>query len=1398
MAQAEYQSHKRRKKPWLGRVLFWCAGLLVVLAFAVVIATPWILRSAVPRVFADFDMQASVTGGSLSLLRREVVLRGFVLGAPDTPALTVGELGVGLSVRALIDGRIKLRHIRVKNIDLNAERLLALRELGRTDSVSRRGGLPVEFDELALEDVRLVSLGERTGQDVRIARLGFSDVSGLLAGRESSIDLQGAVGDGKVNLQLDVGLDGEALRATGKYQIQKTPVHGWAKLASPDRDPLSEGSLNGRGDIQIDYAIETKKLRVILDGRVQLAGLGVDVGDVKATHGDADWHGRLTIHWSPHPGMLTLGGDGSVDVTAIQVAVARADRPRIDAAFSDVSWQGDFHWRDGFASDGAILGTKITVTGGSSAAPTWRSDAEDFSWRLQVQADPATGKHSARLQDIDLALFSIGVSDVDAPLDVVVEKLAVDEFRGVQSGDQAGDLVIGKATIDTLAVTAPGGAKAADPASYRIGGLTAKGLSGDLSGNLHAAHVSAESLDYGQGARHLRAEEIDFSSAGFRLPAWVGVAELKVKSARADEGKGDIWLSGLTARDVHGGIDGGFGADAIELAHVFQNSVDDLSWEFSGLKVRGFQGDADHTAGVSAVDLLELKVGMGDASWLASGLRTKDVGLSADGSLSAAGFGLKKLEHRQPRVGEILLTALDANRLRIRDARAEVDAASVATVGHTAPGGDAFEVHDLDARGVAGTLTSGLQAEHFSAARGDGRFVNGARVSAAKLATKGLSVARDGAVAVAQASLAGVSRTNPAGTLLDLDGFDVAVLHWAPGGLLSADRAALASARFAPSDGPSWHLVELATDSFAWDGGGGISAETALLTSASQMRGKSRDWRAHTLRATGFQWSQPGDVQAANLSAQSVDGVAATIAWKLSSLNAAGLRSSPSDGQTVESLESGALEVSDAGNGALLKFQSTDIELVRISTLLDLSAEQIGVTNLQLRSNRPDWLSRLTVSDVQLTKLQRRADGILDLGQVVVRTPYLIVAQSKSNHWMLPPLPGEASDAPHSGQADAGPGGNGGIRLASFRTSGPGRIAYIDGATEPAVHISMDPLVVAIENVDTLLPGNTSRFRARGTGARFGEFYFDGKLRKSVSGFDIDLKLFVNGMSVPNLNPYIAQHEAIAVTAGRMDGRSNIVLEGEKLSGQVDVLLSGIEVVSTAGTNLFANIDPASFPIRTALALLRDRQGNISVTVPLDEQTDDPNFDFIDALREDVVSTLISAGQVAANVPGKTLDKTVRLFESTVSLLPGVTTERYLPVIFADGADGFTAEPLVYLDGLGKHMSEREALVLALCGRAVNRDSSAGSGQSSGIDGLFAEASEGVYPAYEPGKEGLLALAETRADAVRRYLRDIHGIPNGRLSTCEAQIDEAAGAKPRVDLQVKTPAKSRGLFGLFP
>jgi hypothetical protein len=1137
--------------------------------------------------------------------------------------------------------------------------------------------------------------------------------------------------------------------------------------------------------------LEAKKLELALDGRVSVAGLGTDMASLEAEGGDGDWQGRLVVRWSPDTPVPELHGDGSLDVENLHVTVNRSSETPVRALIDDVSWHGDFAWRGEFTTEGAVLGTRVEVSDASQTASSWHARAEDFSWRLHAQSESDPQALGVRVQDFDLARVSVSVTNAAAPLDIAAEKLAVDELRSTQSGD----VVLGQATADTLTITGVGGAGKGGSISIDVSSLMANGLSGDAAGTLHVAKVRAEALEISDAVRHLRAEEIDFASVGIRVPAWVGAAELSIKSARFDEGRGDIWLSDLQARKLHGDTDGRFGAEGVDVTHAFQSGTAEVSWQASGLKVRGIDGDAHDSASISAVDLRELKVGVDDESWESTGLRTSRLAVTMTGDVDVARLGFDTLERRQPGTGDVRISELDARGFRSHGAsRATLDGVTAVSLAVRLPDGADFTTRALEARALTGDSAKGFQAGRFSVAGGEGRDLHGARLSAATLEASGLSATSGNGIAVDKASLERFSRSAPDAATLDVEHLDVLSLILAPGGGLSVARAAIRAARFADSGELAWALSKFDADDFDWDGVSRLSAGEMTLASLTQTHGDTRDWLARMLRATALRLTLPGDVAVATMSAGSIDGGAGSPAWSAASVDIEGFSSSETAGQKADRLTAGAVEVTDHRNGALLTLDSTYADAVEVSVLKELAARHVTVGGLRLASDDPNWPSRLSMAELRVDAPLLHSGGILDLGEVMARNPYLIVAQSADNVWMWPPLPGGGSDAADNSDASS----TGGIRVGRFTTRGPGRAVYIDRATEPVVQLALDPVVVAVENLDTSLPGNRSRFRVRGNSSRFAGLALEGDFVKGVHGFDLVIEAHATGLYLPEFNPYVARHEPMMVTSGWGDVHSAITIDNHQLTGRVDVLLSGLRLRRTAGGTKLPPITPLNLTLSAALAVLRDREGNISLNVPLRAQTEDPNYDFIDSFQRDFVRAVQGAGRVAASVSGRALDGTVRLIESTVSVLPGVDTTRYPPIEFPPGADDVTARHLEYMNQLGDRMLRYESLEIALCGRSVSADSERITEKTSTIDKLFAEAGKGVYPSYTPGREGMLALAGVRAETVRRYLRDLRGVPNERLAPCDAQFDAAPGARPRVELEVKSPARRRGLFGLFP
>lgn len=1371
-------------------MLFWLGCVVATLFVGLAIAAPWILRAAVPDAFERVGLRATVTGGSLSLVRREITLQGFVLGAPETPALSLAELGLGLELRALADGRIKLRHIRVRDIDVDIERLLALRKDFDADTGQRGKGLPVELHELELADIRLASVSERIGHEVRIARLRVGDASALASERPSSVSLEGSVGEGNVDLQLEMDIDPGKLEVKGTYHVDALPLRGWARLVSAADDPISAGAVSGRGELRSEFAIDARELVLTLNGWMSLQGFAAGSGSVATQAGDADWRGRLVLGLSPDRRLPELRGDGTLDVKKLQLGIGQSSQRPMHAVMDDVSWHGRFHFLDALTAEGAVLGSDVEASDGAPDAPAWRARAQDFSWRLLVGGQTGNAAYDMLVRDFDLARFALALADDAAPVDIVAEKLALDELGAARSGH----LALGRASAETLTIGRAGGAGHGAGVSVAVNAITATGLSGDPSGTLHAADANIESIEYAGAGRRVRAETIGFAGVSIGPSASFGADGLNVDSAHVDDSGTDVWLSGVRVEKARGDTDGRFAAETMEVARAFQSGSARISWEGSGLRLGGVDGDVRDAASIASVELDAVKIGIDGASWDGSGLRSRSARFTVDGDIDAARVEFDSVEGRQPGTGDVRIAGFEASGLGIRDGRTRLDRIGIATAGLRFPGGFELGMRTLDAHAVAGDGVNAIEIERLAVGGGEGRDHQGARLMATSLDARGLSVASGARIAVGEARLARFTRTMPDAAKLDLQDLDVTSLGWAPQGGVSVAAATLGSATLGGAGDRRWALSGVDGGNVVWDGEARVAARRLMLASLDQTRAGAREWQARSLQGADLELHLPGDVSVAAMSAETIDGIAAGVAWKAADVDVERVKSSPRDGQRAERLRFGAIALSDEGNGARLDIGRARVEAVELSILRELAAREAVLGSLRLASAHADWPSRLSVAELRIDAPHVGIGGIVDLGEVVARNPYLIVAHSASGDWMLPPLPGRKPDT----RAHSDDGAAGGIRVARFSTRGPGRLVLIDRSTEPPARLALDPLVIAVQNLDTSLPGNRARFRARGTSSRFAGVNLHGDIIKGVQGFDLALVVGVTGVYVPELNPYVARHEPIAFTTGRGDAHGKISVESSQLSGRIDVLLSGLQLRNLVGATTLPRLAPGNLTIRTALALLKDGNGNISLSIPLRAHTGNPDFDFIEVLQSAFVDTIRTAGTVAAGVTERTLDAAVGLVESTVSVLPGVDTTRYPPIVFAAGADDITASHLEYLDQLADRMREYETLEVALCGRSVAGDRERIIAQATGGDELFARASEGVYRIYGPKIRDMVALAESRAETVRRYLRDLRGVADRRLAPCDVEYDAGSDAIPRVELEVKKPAERHGLFGLFP
>jgi outer membrane protein OmpA-like peptidoglycan-associated protein len=184
-------------------------------------------------------------------------------------------------------------------------------------------------------------------------------------------------------------------------------------------------------------------------------------------------------------------------------------------------------------------------------------------------------------------------------------------------------------------------------------------------------------------------------------------------------------------------------------------------------------------------------------------------------------------------------------------------------------------------------------------------------------------------------------------------------------------------------------------------------------------------------------------------------------------------------------------------------------------------------------------------------------------------------------------------------------------------------------------------------------------------------------------------------------------------------------------------------------------------PIDAALALMKDKKGNITIEVPVSGNLEDPNFAIGPAFRKAMLQA-VKKGSVtyAAYV--------LQPYGSILigaKLLGKATALRLESVRFDDGEAKLNQRAKNYLKKIAGLMNERPGINITLCGSATGSDRKELSNRN-----------------VNQMEQALRSLAEQRGDEVKKHLIDQFGIAADRFFDCQPRVTSDESAQPEVRL----------------
>jgi hypothetical protein len=342
-----------------------------------------------------------------------------------------------------------------------------------------------------------------------------------------------------------------------------------------------------------------------------------------------------------------------------------------------------------------------------------------------------------------------------------------------------------------------------------------------------------------------------------------------------------------------------------------------------------------------------------------------------------------------------------------------------------------------------------------------------------------------------------------------------------------------------------------------------------------------------------------------------------------------------------------------------------------------------------------------------------------------------------------------------------------GFYVDGIETVSPVKVVYRDGTVTPGVDLEFAPMVIKIGRIDSASPDVDTRVTLTTGLNRYGKLAYDGTIRPLAAKYTAVGKGTADGLDITAFDGYSRRNNGYRVDSGTVSADIDVDIREDRVDSLARLNIRELEVARIVPEEEDEMGQELGLPLDVAFSLLKDKEGDIKLDVPLEGDLSELSADFGHALRIVLNKGVMLGVRTAATTFFAPLWP-VLAAEKVVGALNKL---RFNPVEFIAGQGQMAPAGVAYLDELAGLIGQRPEVSLRICGRSVSQDRVA----------LFPD-----QQAQPPGEEqlaSLKALAVQRQRLVKDALIE-RGIESARVVTCSPDPKAGDDGLPRVDVGI--------------
>ena len=336
------------------------------------------------------------------------------------------------------------------------------------------------------------------------------------------------------------------------------------------------------------------------------------------------------------------------------------------------------------------------------------------------------------------------------------------------------------------------------------------------------------------------------------------------------------------------------------------------------------------------------------------------------------------------------------------------------------------------------------------------------------------------------------------------------------------------------------------------------------------------------------------------------------------------------------------------------------------------------------------------------------------------------------------------------------------FRIGKFTLLDDAQIDFKDSSVNPHYERNVNITHLLLSDIDTGKPEQEVVLDMQGKSDKYANFDIKGRGVPFAEQQKFKLNAVIKELSLPGVSSYIKQALKYEIESGQLDLTIAAGLTGNKIDGDVDILLRGVEFTAADDNERGAISDGFSVPFNVALGMLKDSDGNVELSLPLKGDTNSPSFGLSGLLTLLVKQATMSAAKdylITTFVPYASVMKVAMAAGEFALKL------RINDLIYPATATELNAEQLEFSRQMSVMLEDRDTINVKLCAVATASD---------------IELEDATQAHLPENIARLSKISQQRVDLFKAHLVEQLKVPSARLLFCKPQIDTSKGAKSRI------------------